>query len=140
MSDYYLFSRANIVSDHITACRASELYAEALGSGLAVGLRGDPETGFCFWSVDADSGLKLIRYSVTPMPAGEVPDDVRDEHSCGARIELGRSAPGDQLGEPRPVNASRLGARATAGQATVPTPHRPHSCRHVDRRTRRTDL
>jgi hypothetical protein len=81
MPDYYLFSRASITSDHITAHRARELYAEAQSEPEA-GLYGDLDTGFYFWSIDTECGLKLVHYRVTPVPADEVPDDIRDHPSA----------------------------------------------------------
>ena len=78
MPDYYLFDRAGITSDYITSGRASELLVEARESELAAGLSGDLETGFCFWSFDAESGLRLIHYHVTPVPADDVRGDVCD--------------------------------------------------------------
>jgi hypothetical protein len=76
MPDYYLFDRAGIARDYITACRASELLVEAQESELETGLCGDLETGFCFWSLDPESGLRLIHYHVTPAPAEEVREDI----------------------------------------------------------------
>lgn len=78
MSDYYLFDRAGITRDYITACRAGELLAEAQESEIAAGLCGDLEAGFHFWSVDMESGLRLIQYHVTPVPADEVHEDICD--------------------------------------------------------------
>lgn len=77
MPDYYLLSRASITSDYITAHRARELYAEAQREPEA-SLHGDLDTGFYFWSIDTDCGLKLIHHHVTPVTPDEVPDDIHD--------------------------------------------------------------
>jgi hypothetical protein len=77
MPDYYLLNRASITMDYITARRARELHAEAQ-SKPETGLYGDTETGFYFWSIDTESGLKLIHYGVVPVHADEVPEDVRE--------------------------------------------------------------
>lgn len=73
---YYLFVRASITADYITARRARELYAEA-ASQPETDLYGDLATGFYFWSLDAESGLKLVHCRVTPVPAVEVPAEIR---------------------------------------------------------------
>lgn len=77
MPDYYLLDRANITSDYITARRASELYSEAQSEPKS-DLHGDLQTGFYFWSFDANSGLKLVHYSVIPVHAEDVPEDIRE--------------------------------------------------------------
>lgn len=77
MPDYYLLDRANITSDYITSRRAGELYAEAQNEPKS-NLYGGLETGFYFWSIDANSGLKLVRFTVTPVHADDVPEDVRE--------------------------------------------------------------
>lgn len=73
---YYLLIRASITSDYITARRARELYAEAAAQP-ETDLYGDLKTGFYFWSFDPESGLKLVHCRVTPVPADEVPADIR---------------------------------------------------------------
>lgn len=77
MPDYYLLDRANLTADYITAQRARELYAEAQSQPES-GLWGDLETGFYFWSYEAETGLKLVHYSVTPALAEDVPKHVRE--------------------------------------------------------------
>ncbi len=77
MPDYYLLSRAEITSDYITAHRAHELYAEAQSEPEAC-LRGDVETGFYFWSVEPETGLRLICYSVIPAHTDGLPADIRE--------------------------------------------------------------
>lgn len=76
MPDYYLLDRAGITWDYITARRAGELLTEAQESKLEIGLCGDLETGFYFWSFDVESGLRLIHYHVTPVPVDDVLGDV----------------------------------------------------------------
>lgn len=78
MPDYYLFSRAGITRDRVTARRASELLVEAEENKLETGLFGDLETGFYFWSFDAESGLRLVHCHVTPIPADEACANVCD--------------------------------------------------------------
>lgn len=77
MPDYYLIDRADLYTDYITARRARELYAEAQSDPRSE-LSGDLESGFYFWSFEADTDLKLIYYTVTPAPAEDVPEEVRE--------------------------------------------------------------
>jgi hypothetical protein len=74
--DYYLLARASITADYITARRARELYAEAAAQPEA-DLYGDLATGFYFWLLDSDSGLKLVHCRVTPALTAEVPVEIR---------------------------------------------------------------
>ena len=71
MPDFYLLIRASITADYITASRARELYAEAEGEPLSA-LIGDLETGFAYWVIDPDSGLKLVHHHLVPIHATDV--------------------------------------------------------------------
>jgi hypothetical protein len=77
MPDYYLLDRANITADYITTRRARELYTEAQRDPQS-DLWGDLETGFYFWSIEPDTGLRLVHYSVTPAATEDVPEDIRE--------------------------------------------------------------
>ena len=76
MADYYMIMRARITTDYLTASHARELYDEARTRPHA-DLRGDFDSGFYYWAFTDESGLRLIRCRVTPVPADEVPDPVR---------------------------------------------------------------
>jgi hypothetical protein len=66
MTDFYQVSRADIVHDVITAEDARKLIEDVLARP-EIGLRGDLESGFHFWTAGPD-GLLLVQHHVTPCP------------------------------------------------------------------------
>jgi hypothetical protein len=125
IADYFLITRAQITTDYLTADQARKLYAETSAVPESL-LHGNLKHGFEFWTLTADSKVRLVYCTVIPICPDQVPDHIRRCHEAprgdpplqpgdksqdetGSRPTCGIHAQGQRFG--RPLGQSRRGLR-----------------------------